>query len=38
LKLLDERAYASALFYVALTLFACLVAGVLGTVVAKRFC
>jgi len=38
LKLLDERAYASALVYVALTLFVCLVAGVLGTVVAKRFC
>jgi fluoride exporter len=38
LKLLSERAYASALFYVALTLVACLVAGAVGTVVAKRFC
>ena len=38
LKLLDERAYASAVSYVALTLVACLIAGVAGTVVAKRFC
>lgn len=38
LKLLDERAYASALSYVALTLVTCLLAGVAGTVLAKRFC
>jgi CrcB protein len=37
LKLLSERAYASALFYVALTLVACLFAGVLGTVLTRRF-
>jgi fluoride exporter len=38
LKLVDERAYASALSYVSLTLVACLIAGVLGTIVGKRFC
>jgi CrcB protein len=38
LKLLAERSYASALSYVALTLVACLVAGLAGTVLAKRFC
>lgn len=38
LKLLDERAYASAMSYVALTLVSCLLAGIAGTVLAKRFC
>lgn len=38
LKLLSEKSYASALAYVAVTLFACLFAGIAGTVVAKRFC
>jgi CrcB protein len=37
LQLLDQRAFASALGYIALTLVACLLAGVAGTMVAKRF-
>lgn len=37
LKLLDERGYGSALFYVALTLVTCLLAGFAGTIIAKRF-
>lgn len=37
LKLLDERAYASALSYVAITLVTCLLAGLAGTIIAKRF-
>lgn len=37
LKLIDERAYASALFYVGATLFVCLAAGFAGTFAAKRF-
>jgi CrcB protein len=37
LKLLSERAYVSAFTYVLVTLVACLLAGVAGTVIAKRF-
>jgi fluoride exporter len=37
LKLLSERSYASAVSYTLITLIACLVAGIAGTAIAKRF-
>ena len=38
LKLAEERTYVAAATYALVTLVVCLGAGVLGTVIAKRFC